>query len=154
ALESVLTQKGYVEPAALDLLIETYEKKIGPHNGARVVAKAWVDEEFKQGLLADPTHLIASLRLATLAFRARTWLLWRTRLSFTTWSSVRCALAIRGRCWGFRRYGISRHPTARGRSRIPAAYCAISVSNFRTTRKSACGIPPLNSGISFCRCVR
>jgi nitrile hydratase subunit alpha len=39
ALESVLTQKGYVEPAALDLLIETYEKKIGPHNGARVVGQ-------------------------------------------------------------------------------------------------------------------
>ena len=55
ALESVLTQKGYIEPAALDLLIETYEKKIGPHNWARVVAKAWVDEEFKQRLLAEPS---------------------------------------------------------------------------------------------------
>ena len=64
ALESVLTQKGYVEPAALDLLIETYEKKIGPHNGARVVAKAWVDEEFKQRLLAEPTPAIASLGYA------------------------------------------------------------------------------------------
>jgi nitrile hydratase subunit alpha len=64
SLESVLTQKGYVEPAALDLLIETYEKKIGPHNGARVVAKAWVDEDFKQRLLAEPTHLIASLGYA------------------------------------------------------------------------------------------
>src|SRR5262245_20940231 len=61
ALESVLTQKGYIEPAALDLLIETYEKKIGPYNGARVVAKAWVDEEFKQRLLAEPTPAIASL---------------------------------------------------------------------------------------------
>ena len=64
ALESVLTQKGYIEPAALDLLIETYEKKIGPHNGARVVAKAWVDEEFKQRLLAGPTPAIASLGYA------------------------------------------------------------------------------------------
>src|SRR5262249_31383254 len=59
ALESVLTQKGYIEPAALDLLIETYEKKIGPHNRARVVAKAWVDEEFKQRLLTEPTPAIA-----------------------------------------------------------------------------------------------
>jgi hypothetical protein len=41
ALETVLTEKGYVDPAALDLLIETYEKKVGPRNGARVVAKAW-----------------------------------------------------------------------------------------------------------------
>ena len=64
SLESVLTQKGYVEPAALDLLIETYEKKIGPHNGARVVARAWVDGEFKQRLLAEPTPAIASLGYA------------------------------------------------------------------------------------------
>jgi nitrile hydratase len=48
ALESILTQKGYVEPAALDLLIETYEQKIGPRNGARIVAKAWADEGFKR----------------------------------------------------------------------------------------------------------
>src|SRR5262249_20035023 len=54
ALESVLTQKGYIDPAALDLLIETYEKKIGPHNGARVIAKAWVDEEFKQRMASRP----------------------------------------------------------------------------------------------------
>jgi hypothetical protein len=64
ALESVLTQKGYIERAALDLLIETYEKKIGPHNGARVVAKAWVDEEFKRRLAAEPTPAIASLGYA------------------------------------------------------------------------------------------
>ena len=43
ALESVLLQKGYIDPAAIDLLIESYEKKIGPRNGARVVAKAWVE---------------------------------------------------------------------------------------------------------------
>jgi nitrile hydratase len=47
ALESVLRQKGYIDPAAIDLLIETYEKKIGPRNGAKVVSKAWVDREFK-----------------------------------------------------------------------------------------------------------
>jgi nitrile hydratase len=64
ALEAVLSQKGYIDPAALDLLIETYEKKIGPHNGARVVAKAWVDQEFKQQLLAEPTPSIASLGYA------------------------------------------------------------------------------------------
>ncbi|MGA7003197.1 MAG: nitrile hydratase subunit alpha, partial [Pseudolabrys sp.] len=43
ALETVLTEKGYVDPAALDLLIETYEKKVGPRNGALVVARAWAD---------------------------------------------------------------------------------------------------------------
>src|SRR2546430_6765515 len=53
ALESILTEKGYVEPAALDAIIEAYETKIGPHNGARVVAKAWTDPAFKEALLED-----------------------------------------------------------------------------------------------------
>jgi len=64
ALESVLRQKDYVDPAALDLLIETYEKKVGPHNGARVIAKAWIDPDFKTRLLADGTSAIASLGYA------------------------------------------------------------------------------------------
>jgi len=45
ALETILTQKGYVDPAALDLLVETYETKVGPRNGARVVARAWADPD-------------------------------------------------------------------------------------------------------------
>lgn len=53
ALESLLVEKGYVDPAALDALVDAYETKIGPHNGARVVARAWVDPEFKERLLAD-----------------------------------------------------------------------------------------------------
>src|SRR6201996_2856747 len=64
ALESVLGQKGYIDPAAIDLLIETYESKIGPRNGARVVAKAWVDQDFKQRLLAEPSQTLASLGYA------------------------------------------------------------------------------------------
>mgnify|MGYP000432626699 CR=1 FL=1 len=61
ALESLLVDKGYVEPAALDLLIETYETQVGPHNGARVVARAWCDPEFKTWLLDDATAAIASM---------------------------------------------------------------------------------------------
>jgi nitrile hydratase len=61
ALESVLTEKGYIDPAALDVLIETYESKIGPRNGARVVAKAWADPEFKRWLLTESGAAIASL---------------------------------------------------------------------------------------------
>jgi nitrile hydratase subunit alpha len=61
ALESLLTEKGLVDPAALDELIDTYETKVGPRNGARVVAKAWVDPEFKRRLLADSTAAIAEL---------------------------------------------------------------------------------------------
>ena len=61
ALESLLVEKGYVDPAALDVLIETYETKIGPRNGARVVARAWVDPEFAAWLRTDATAAIASL---------------------------------------------------------------------------------------------
>jgi nitrile hydratase len=61
ALESLLVEKGYVDPAALDVLVETYETKIGPRNGARVVAKAWTDPAFAAWLQRDATAAIASL---------------------------------------------------------------------------------------------
>lgn len=61
ALESILVEKGYVDPAALDRLIETYETKVGPHNGARVVARAWVDPDFRQRLLAAATPTMREL---------------------------------------------------------------------------------------------
>jgi nitrile hydratase subunit alpha len=61
ALESVLIEKGYVDPAALDAIIETYETRIGPRNGARVVARAWVDPQFNDWLVRDATAAIASL---------------------------------------------------------------------------------------------
>ena len=61
ALRTVLEQKGYIDPAALDVLIDTYETKIGPRNGARVVARAWADPVFRRWLLEDATAAIASL---------------------------------------------------------------------------------------------
>ncbi len=61
ALESLLVAKGYVDPAALDVIIETYEHKVGPHNGAAVVARAWVDPDFRSWLLDDATSAVASL---------------------------------------------------------------------------------------------
>ena len=61
ALETVLVAKGYVDPAALDLLIDTYETKVGPRNGAQVVARAWSDPAYRQRLLADATAAIAEL---------------------------------------------------------------------------------------------
>jgi nitrile hydratase subunit alpha len=57
----VLEQKGYIDPAALDVLIDTYETKIGPRNGARVVARAWVDAAFRGWLLQDASSAIGSL---------------------------------------------------------------------------------------------
>lgn len=64
ALESVLVEKGYVDPAALDLLIETYETRVGPHNGAHVIAKAWADPDYRRWLLADGGAAVASLGYA------------------------------------------------------------------------------------------
>jgi nitrile hydratase len=61
ALESLLTEKGLVDPAALDELIDTYETRVGPRNGAAVVARAWVDPEFKRRLLEDATGVLAEL---------------------------------------------------------------------------------------------
>ena len=61
ALETILTQKGLIDPAALDEIIETYETKIGPRNGAHVVAKAWTDPAFKAALLKDATAVVSEL---------------------------------------------------------------------------------------------
>jgi nitrile hydratase len=61
ALESLLIEKGLVDPAALDALIDTYENKVGPRNGAAVVARAWVDPDYKARLMADATAAIAEL---------------------------------------------------------------------------------------------
>ncbi len=61
ALESLLTEKGLVDPAALDVIVEAYEKKIGPRNGARVVARAWSDPAYKARLMNDATAAIAEL---------------------------------------------------------------------------------------------
>jgi nitrile hydratase subunit alpha len=61
ALETLLTEKGYIDPPALDELIETYETKIGPKNGAKVVAKAWTNTDFHARLMSDATSAIAEL---------------------------------------------------------------------------------------------
>src|SRR3954464_4853883 len=61
ALESVLVEKGYVDPAAIDVLVETYETRVGPRNGARVVAQAWSDPAFRNWLKTDAIAAIASL---------------------------------------------------------------------------------------------
>ncbi len=61
ALESLLIEKGLVNPDALNTIIDTYENKVGPRNGAQVVAKAWVDPDFKAALMSDATTAVSSL---------------------------------------------------------------------------------------------
>ena len=65
ALETILTEKGYVDPAALDEIVEAFETRIGPKNGARIVARAWTDPEFKRRLMADATEAANSLGLVS-----------------------------------------------------------------------------------------
>src|SRR5438046_6355736 len=64
ALESLLIEKGYIDPQALDLLIDTYETKIGPRNGAKVIARAWIDPQYRAWLITNATAAIASLGFA------------------------------------------------------------------------------------------
>ncbi|MER9230866.1 nitrile hydratase subunit alpha [Mesorhizobium sp. M0622] len=61
ALETILTRKGLIDPAAIDVIVDTYETRIGPRNGAKVVAKAWVDPDFAEWLKRDATAAIGSL---------------------------------------------------------------------------------------------
>ena len=61
ALETILTRKGLIDPAAIDVIVETYETKVGPHNGAKVVAKAWSEPDFADWLRRDATATIASM---------------------------------------------------------------------------------------------
>ena len=61
ALESILVEKGYVEPAALDAIVETYEHDVGPRNGAKVVARSWTDRAYRERLRSDATSAIAEL---------------------------------------------------------------------------------------------
>ena len=61
AIETILVEKGYIEPAALDRIVELYETKIGPHIGAQVIARAWGDPAFRQALLEDASKAISAL---------------------------------------------------------------------------------------------
>ena len=61
SLETVLSEKGYIDPAALDAIVEAYETRIGPHNGAQIVARAWIDPQFKKTLLEDATGAVNAM---------------------------------------------------------------------------------------------
>ena len=61
ALETILSEKGLIDPAAIDVIVDTYENKIGPRNGAQVVARAWCDDDFARWLKEDATAAIASM---------------------------------------------------------------------------------------------
>jgi nitrile hydratase len=113
ALQSVLTGKGYIDPAALDEIVDTYQTRIGPRNGARVVAKAWVDPAFRDWLLDDATAAIASLGY-TGRQGEHMVAVPNTTTRCTTWWSAPCAAATPGRCSACRPPGTrARLPLAR-----------------------------------------
>ena len=64
ALETLLTRKGYLDPAAIDEIVDTYEHRVGPQNGARVVARAWSDPDFLEALRRDASEVLAAMGLA------------------------------------------------------------------------------------------
>ena len=104
-IESLLVEKGLVDPQALHELVDLYETKIGPRNGAKVVAKAWTDPEFKKLLLKHPTDAIASL-----GYRGRTgenMKVVEIPQKFTTLWYARFVFVIPGRFWVFHRFGIN-----------------------------------------------
>src|SRR6516165_5897236 len=95
SLESLLVEKGLVDPAALDAVVDTYEHKVGPRNGARVVARAWVDPAYKARLLADgraalgPAAGLVQVGALSLAGDHR-----------SAWGATRVRADARGRCGG------------------------------------------------------
>ena len=112
ALENLLVEKGYVDPAALDAIVETYESKVGPRNGAKVVAKAWVDAEYREWLLMDATAAIASL-----GFSGRAGADMRAvENTASVHNLIVCTLcSTRGRSSACPRSGTNRRPTDPGR---------------------------------------
>ena len=108
ALEALLTERGLVPAGFIEEITRRYESEIGPMNGAKVVARAWVDPQYKQRLLADGTAAIAELGFG--GPKAITWWSWRTLPASTMSSCARCARAISGRCWGCRPPGTKTPP--------------------------------------------
>ena len=152
ALETVLTEKGYVDPAALDELVETYERRIGPRNGARVVAKAWVDPEYRAWLLADATEAVTSLGYAG---RQGEHLL-AVENTPDVHNVVVCTLCS---CYPWPVLGLPpvwyKSPAYRSRAVAdPRRVLAEFGVELLTTRGSGCGTPRPSCATSSCRCSR
>ena len=152
ALETVLTEKGYIDPAALDAIIEAYETKVGPHNGARVVAKAWSDPAFKQALLDD-----ASKAVGTLGHVSRVGdHLVAVENTPRRHNMIVCTLCS---CYPWEMLGLppvwyNPRRIARARSRTRAACSPISASSCPRTPRSGSGIRLRKPVFWCCPCDR
>ena len=117
ALESLLVEKGLLGSDAIDRIVAAYEEDIGPLNGARVVARAWVDPAFKARLLEDATPALRELGIGGL--EAEHMVALENTRACTTSSCARCARVTRGPCSAYPRTGTSRRRTARASSSSP-----------------------------------
>jgi len=152
SLESLLVEKGLVDPAALDALIDTMEHKVGPRNGARVVARAWMDPAYKQRLLENAPAAIAELGYTS--GQGEHTLVVENSAKVHTWSCARCALVIHGRFSACLPFGTSPRRIALARSSTRAASCVSSARSCRTMSKCASGTAPRSCAIWFCPSVR
>lgn len=150
ALETVLIRKGLIDPAALDEIIDTYQNRIGPQNGARVVAKAWTDPEFKSGLLKDATPLVADLGY----YGRQGEHMVVVENTPQQHNMVVCTLCS---CYPWPLLGIP--PSCTSPTPIAPAQCASrerswqsSACACRPRRRYACGIRRPRCAISSCRC--
>jgi len=112
ALESLLVEKGMVDPAAIDATVDLYENKVGPRNGARVVARAWVDPAYKKRLLDEATGTAAIAELGYSGAQGEYMIVLENTPKCTTSSCARCARATRGRRSACRPRGTSPPRTA------------------------------------------
>ena len=147
ALEAALVEAGRVSTDAIDTFVDYMEHRLGPHHGARVVARAWVDPEFK----AAPAHRRhgGDGRARDRRRRGRQRAGRREhRRRCTTWSCARCARATRGHCSGSRRSGTRASPTGPAPSPNRGPCCASSAPSSPTTSRSACGTPARRSATS------
>ncbi len=152
ALETVLAEKGYIDPAALDAMIEAYETKIGPHIGAQVVAKAWTDPAFKRALIEDATTAAQSLGLIN---RVGDHLI-AVENTPKLHNMIVCTLCS---CYPWEVLGLPPvwYKSAPYRSRAvndPRGVLADFGVTLPAERKSASGIRPPRRASSCCRCAR
>ena len=152
ALETVLAEKGYIDPAALDVMIEAFETRIGPHNGARVVAKAWADPAFKHALIEDATKAVQSLGLIN---RVGDHLI-AVENTPGLHNVIVCTLCS---CYPWEVLGLPPvwYKAAPYRSRAvndPRGVLADFGVKLPPTRRSGCGTRPPRPASSCCRCGR
>ena len=112
ALESLLIEKGLIQSDQIDQTISLYNERVGPMNGARVVAKAWKDPEYKKRLVEDGTGAIEEFGL--LVVKSINWSSWKIVNRCTTWWFAHCAPVIPGPFSGFRPDGTKILPIVLG----------------------------------------